>query len=159
MRNLRKTSPEDTSNYIRLANHLWSDFPCTGITLRARKALRVIWNILLGAKHLSRCFAPGRAAPNQQIAWRDHFSRKFINFRGAIAVAFLKNWSTKQNVLDLSYAPSNAPWSEIIYFWCTMQNEFMDHEKSSKNLSRRHPKLYPLRIPYVIKFPQQRYYS
>ena len=56
-----------------LANHRWSDFPCTGITLRARRALRVIWNILLGAKHLSRCWAPGRAAQNQKYRRSVHF--------------------------------------------------------------------------------------
>ena len=62
-----------------------------------------------------------------------HF--KICNFHHQVAFAFRKNWNTKLIVPDLSYAPSNAHWSEIIYFWCTMQNEFMDHEKSSKNLT------------------------
>ena len=44
-----------------------------------------------------------------------------------------KNWSTKQIVLDLSYEPSDAPWSEIILNWATSKNEFIELQKSSKN--------------------------
>jgi len=64
------------------------------------------------------------------------FPQQIFNFCNAVAVAFLKNWISKQIARDFSHASSNAPWSEIIYFWYATQNEFMDHEKSSKDVSK-----------------------
>ena len=83
-RNLRKTYQKLTSNHIRSKLHSNSNSPCSSITLRARKALRVIWDTSLGAKHLSRCWAPGRAAQIEQLAWREHFSEK-SRFSGSMA--------------------------------------------------------------------------
>ena len=52
--------------------YLKAKAPCSGITLE-RKALRVIYFSL--AKHLSRCFAPGRAAKIQLELTSEHFSK------------------------------------------------------------------------------------
>ena len=61
-RNSPKTNLKILENCIRLKAKLWHDFPCTRITLRARMALRVMWNTLSGAHAFPGAEAPGRAA-------------------------------------------------------------------------------------------------
>ena len=62
-----KTYPKILENHIRLQAKLLHNFPCTRITLRARKPLRVMWIYWLGATRLSRRGSPRQGRRNQKI--------------------------------------------------------------------------------------------
>ena len=70
-----------------------------------------------------------------------------------------KNWNTKLIFLDLPYEPSNAPWSEIIYFCARSDIELMELEKSSNNQLFERRRAQKIRNRCRARFTVQRYYS
>ena len=116
-----------------------------------------------GIRPWGRSTFPGASPPagppkTRNIAVAFTFS-KILSILEIEATLQHKNWTAKRDVLNFSYGPSNAPWSEIILNRATMQNEFMDHEKSSKNRSEVIPPTCFLDIPFESKFPLHLYYS
>ena len=86
--------------YTFLTPSFEHDFPCNRITLRARKALRVMWNTMMGRRALPGAGAPGRAAkmhekvelhvPNPKISSFSSFTKmsKFcenLDFGGKVS--------------------------------------------------------------------------
>ena len=140
-------------------NTLGLDFPCRCSIKCYLPSLQAMCIFL----SWSECTFPGAEPPagppkTRNIAGAFTFS-KILSILEIEATLQHKNWTAKRNVLNFSYGPSNAPWSEIIYFWYATQNEFMDHEKSSKNVSKTDTQSYPLETPLEVKFSLPPYYS
>ena len=74
-------------------------------------------------------------------------------------VANLQNSTPRTNRFSQTKRKMNSFHIEIIYFCCTITNEFMNHEHYLKNSSKTNPKSYPLETSLECKFLVQRYYS
>ena len=70
-----------------------------------------------------------------------------------------KNQAIKQLFLDLSYEPSDAPWSQIILNWATTRIDRTDFEKSQNNLLEVTRLLLFVGSLLLFDFPCKPYYS
>ena len=126
--------------------------PCTSITLQG-ETLSESCNISHGgARHLSRCLAPGRAAKIHIELTSERFSKKLVHQQNLDSKV-----SHANNLFQATpHIPTDASRSEIIYFSHGVKILCVDREKSLKNLLESDIHLHVICLLYTSPSPRDK---